>query len=114
MQTDYPELSGKLVSFVVEENSVYTEKKTIGEVVYVNYDMGITIVDALDKKHKILCLNRKDCKAKWYPMAFYAILNQIKAGKVRGLEIQEMLDSLERADGPYLPCMWMQECAFDS
>ena len=80
MKTDYPELEGKIVTFI------YNGGTTIqGKVIGVSYHAGITVVDVDDPKNFIVCLNKKihsikGCIVKSYRGLFYEIVKGLKEG----------------------------------
>lgn len=84
----YSELSGKEIDYEDEKGT----RKAI--IVAVEEDIGITIVDKNDKNHHLLCLRCKNApnyiKSKNLDpeKTFEVLVNQIKEGKVNGVEAE--------------------------
>ena len=78
--------------FVPEGNHQFTPHDCQAIVVGICYDIGITIVKKVDKKHKVFCLNKKQCSDNTlYFEIFYETIRQIKEGTVNGLVINRIL-----------------------
>jgi len=77
MKTDFPELEGKVVTFITNGDPVEVQ----GIVVGCNYDIGITIVNTEDKTDKLLCMNGKVSKhhsPQNYKRRFYNAVRMIE------------------------------------
>lgn len=60
-QTDFPELENKEIHYFVPKGIHYfVPHNCRAIVVYAHYDIGITIIKKVDKKHKLFCLNKKE------------------------------------------------------
>ena len=91
MKRDYPELEGKVIEYV---NPDFPEIKS-ALVVGVNYDIGITLVNAEDKSDYLFCLTGpgaprwKECdgteseRTEYHKKIFALVLKMIKAGKYK-------------------------------
>lgn len=80
MKTDYPELEGKIVTFIDDRGTTIQ-----GKVIGVSYHAGITVVDVDNPKNFIIYLNKKihsikGCIVKSYRGLFYEIIKGLKEG----------------------------------
>jgi len=91
MKTDYGELKGTRIHFIVPKHFFFQEQDRDGVVVDAHYHVGVTIVDAKDKDKEIFCLNRKVVVArssiKIYRKMFHETIKQIRSGEVNGLKL---------------------------
>jgi len=79
MKTDFPELEGKIITFIPNGEPVEVQ----GVVVGCNYDIGITIVNAEDKTDKLVCMNGSVSKyhiKNNYKRRFYSAIRMIETG----------------------------------
>ena len=100
MKRDYPELEGKVIKYV---NPDFPEIKS-ALVVGVNYDIGITLVNAEDSSDYLCCLTgpasprwkrcggTKKAKMELHKKAFPIIIDMITDGKFEEIKLDAILE----------------------
>ena len=94
---DYEKLEGKIIDFVYTDFIKNKKLKTQGKVIGCDPDIGITIVNANDPNHYLLCLTRPssslwcdDINLERNELLFNELIKQIKKGKY----IEEDIDNI--------------------
>ncbi len=100
--TDYPELEGKIIDY-------YESKKAY--IVGVNYDIGITMVNAENHEEYLSCYRGPSITKpddNWGDI-FYAVVDEIEAGKYTGAAYDLVKNKNAIGDNPSSElCPWNQ------